>query len=303
MEQGILRKNKQYFYLYKITNNINKKYYYGIHCTNNLDDGYMGSGKILHKAYEKYGIENFTKEIIQHCSSLKEVSDLEKEIVNETLINDSQCYNIIKGGYYLDEETLKQIGEFNSKNQLGEKNSQFGKCWIHKDDICKFIPKEQLNIYLEIGWKEGRIIKDSSKIKKANSNRCWVHKGEIIHFIQKEDLNIYLQNGFTLGKQDKKPKKEFKGSMFNKVRVKDIFGNRFTVTKDDSRYLSGELVSILKGISTRPKETYISHTLGKVSVKDKDGNTFLVNKDDPRYLSGELVGVNKGKHWKQKKRN
>lgn len=298
MEQGILREYKQYFYLYKITNNINKKYYYGIHCTNDLDDGYMGSGKILHQAYEKYGIENFTKEIIQYCSSLKEVSDLEKEIVNETLINDPQCYNIIKGGYYLDEETLKQIGKFNSKNQTGEKNSQFGKCWIYKDNECKFIPKEQLNIYLEIGWKEGRIIKDTSKIKNANSNRCWVHKGEIIHFIQKNDLDIYLKNGFTLGKQDKKPKQEFKGSMFNKVRVQDKFGNRFTVTKDDTRYLSGELFSILKD---KPQQRNFN-TIGKVSVKDKNGNTFLVNKDDQRYLSGELVGVNKGRHWKQKKR-
>ena len=301
MEQGI--NNKKFYYLYKITNNINQHFYYGIHSTNNLNDGYMGSGKILHKAYKKYGIENFTKEIIKFCNSLKEVSDLEKEIVNEEIINNSNCYNITVGGYFISEEQLKQIGEFNSKNQKGKNNSQFGKCWIYKENESLFINKNDLNKYLSEGWIKGRKIKNSENISKSNKSRCWIHKGNDIRFIQKEDLDFYLKNGFTCGKQDKIIKeKKFNKSMLNKILVKDKNGNRFTIYKDDPRYLSEELVHFLTGISTRPKETYISATLGKVSVKDKNGNTFLVNKDDPRYLSGELVGVNKGKHWKQRKK-
>jgi hypothetical protein len=56
------------------------------------------------------------------------------------------------------EETKKRIGEKNSNNQKGEKNSQFGTCWItngienqkiHKNDS---IPK---------GWKLGRVVKNN----------------------------------------------------------------------------------------------------------------------------------------------
>lgn len=49
---------------------------------------------------------------------------------------------------------------------------------------------------------------------------------------------------------------------------------------DDPRYISGELVGILKG---------------KINVVDNDGNVIQTSIDDPRYISGELVGVNKGK--------
>lgn len=73
---------KKYNYFYKITNNLNGHYYYGVHCTNDLDDGYMGSGKRLHWAYEKYGIENFTKEILKFFLTLKNQGKSDKEILN-----------------------------------------------------------------------------------------------------------------------------------------------------------------------------------------------------------------------------
>lgn len=42
------------------------------------------------------------------------------------------------------------------KHQQGEKNSQYGTVWIHKDDAVKKIKKEEEGKYLNIGWKRGR---------------------------------------------------------------------------------------------------------------------------------------------------
>lgn len=38
----------------------------------------------------------------------------------------------------------------------GENNSQFGTCWITKDEINKKIKKEDLETYLLDGWLKGR---------------------------------------------------------------------------------------------------------------------------------------------------
>lgn len=90
------------FIIYRITNNINGKTYIGQHKTKDImkDDGYMGSGIILHRAYDKYGIENFTKTIITFGMSQSEINVLEKfYIEKERRENKNGCYNIADGGY------------------------------------------------------------------------------------------------------------------------------------------------------------------------------------------------------------
>jgi hypothetical protein len=83
------------FYLvYKITNNINDKIYIGCHKTQVKNDDYMGSGKVLKLAIKKYGIENFTKNIIFEASSAEEMFSKEKELVEIG----SHTYNLKKGG-------------------------------------------------------------------------------------------------------------------------------------------------------------------------------------------------------------
>lgn len=88
----------RYMYLYKITNLLNSKYYIGIHRTNDMSDGYMGSGKIIKFAIEKYGIKNFKKEIIGFYDSEDSLFMAESEHVTTWTILDPLCYNISIGG-------------------------------------------------------------------------------------------------------------------------------------------------------------------------------------------------------------
>ena len=105
--------NKKYYYVYKITNNVNNKEYIGYHSTNDLDDGYMGSGKLLIKAIEKYGIENFSKVILKIFDNKKSAEEYERLLVNEEYVNREDTYNLSIGG--------------NVCVLYGEKNGFYGK--------------------------------------------------------------------------------------------------------------------------------------------------------------------------------
>lgn len=85
---------KIYHTVYKITNHITKKYYIGAHTTSNLDDGYMGSGVYLKRAQLKYGIENFSKEVLHICDSEEEMFQQEKNLVEVG----ERTYNVMEGG-------------------------------------------------------------------------------------------------------------------------------------------------------------------------------------------------------------
>jgi hypothetical protein len=85
-----------YYTIYRITNQINGKCYVGKHQTKDLNDGYMGSGKLIKRAIVKYGIENFSKEILHVFNTEKEMNAKEAEIVTEDFCKNS--YNLCKGG-------------------------------------------------------------------------------------------------------------------------------------------------------------------------------------------------------------
>ena len=89
---------RKFHYLYKITNNINGKYYIGRHSTDNLEDNYFGSGAGIVNAVEKYGKENFSKEILYHCETTEELWELERKIVNAEIVKDKNSYNMAYGG-------------------------------------------------------------------------------------------------------------------------------------------------------------------------------------------------------------
>ena len=84
-------------FVYVTTNLINGKKYLGKH--NGKSNSYLGSGKALKKAIEKYGKENFQRKIIKECLSDKEAYELEKHLSEQwNVVLDSNWYNMKIGG-------------------------------------------------------------------------------------------------------------------------------------------------------------------------------------------------------------
>ncbi len=100
--------------------------YKGHHQVENLDidDGYRGSGILITRAVEKYGVENFTRETLFVYNTRKEALEKEAEEVNEEFVRREDTYNLVSGGCspeYPSEETRKKLSE----SKLGEKNPSY----------------------------------------------------------------------------------------------------------------------------------------------------------------------------------
>lgn len=89
-----------------------------------------------------------------------------------------------------------------------------------------------------------------------------------------------IRKGIKGIKHSPETRKRMSDAQKGMVVAKDRFGNTYHISTNDSRYISGELVSM---------------KCGKVMMKDEFGKFHLVDQDDHRIQSGELVGVNKGK--------
>jgi hypothetical protein len=59
----------------------------------------MGSGKILKAAQNKYGIQNFTKEILFVFNCSQDMFNQESKLVNDVFVADDNTYNIKTGGH------------------------------------------------------------------------------------------------------------------------------------------------------------------------------------------------------------
>ena len=212
--------------IYKTTNKVNNKVYIGMHKTKNPYDDYMGSGKLFKRAVEKYGEENFVKEVLFIFDTAEEMFVKEKEIVNKLFIESNNTYNIMEGGC----GGYSHINESN-KNLYGQNGdiNHGGKNLINGNKLKLFLLehglldkwKENVSTSLKEKWKRdgfhwtGRKHNNDTKkkigeklkvaqsgAKNSQYGTCWVyHSGTNKNFkIKKEELQTYLTNGYTKGR-------------------------------------------------------------------------------------------------------
>lgn len=174
-----------FYYFYKITNKINGKYYYGVHSTNNIEDGYMGSGVVITKAYEKYGIGNFQKQILKFFDNKEQMYQFQQEIVTLQQVNNPMCYNMIVGGKnaYVAKH-LSQIARQKNKGSQCFKNrlkNAIIKYWTTGDIAQK---KKKVSDGVKRYWSTGNVQqkkKRHSKIIKKNYQSGQIQKKYLNH--------------------------------------------------------------------------------------------------------------------------
>tara|TARA_R110002074_G_scaffold193777_1_gene359687 strand:- start:1968 stop:2591 length:624 start_codon:yes stop_codon:yes gene_type:complete len=86
------------YIIYKTTNTVNNREYIGYHSTKDLNDGYLGSGKILEQAIQKYGKDKFIKKVLYEYDNREDALAKEKEIVTAEYVDRPETYNLKIGG-------------------------------------------------------------------------------------------------------------------------------------------------------------------------------------------------------------
>ena len=83
--------------IYLTKNKVNNRKYIGVDSNNNIN--YYGSGKIIKLALKKYGVENFTKEILEENCDINYLFEREKYyLAKYNAINSKEFYNLAEGG-------------------------------------------------------------------------------------------------------------------------------------------------------------------------------------------------------------
>jgi hypothetical protein len=208
-----------YYLVYKITNSENNKYYVGAHKTLDKNDGYMGSGKYLKRAIEKYGEECFKKEILHECDTESEMWEKEKELVEIG----SHTYNLKEGGFGgFDHVNIpefrekKRIAGLKGSMALKKKllNPEFKTAFCEKQSTLhkeRFLKHPEQFSHLRYDWT-GKTHKESSikKMKETHSKnehqkgsknsmygKMWITNGSESTRIMKNEL---IPHGWQKGR-------------------------------------------------------------------------------------------------------
>jgi group I intron endonuclease len=153
-------------YVYLITNKINNKKYIGSSRKENIDPHYLGSGKLIKQALQKYGKENFIKEILwEGKGNARNVETYWLEHFNASV--NPQFYNMTN------DARGNELHKENSKKTVSEKltGRKFSK------ETCEKIRLAKLG---KPNSKKGKSDGPKPGVSKAHKGRISPNKGNII---------------------------------------------------------------------------------------------------------------------------
>lgn len=200
---------QKYGYIYKVTNSINNKIYIGQKKSHVfLDKLYLGSGKLIRRAIQKYGKDYFRIELLCWCESKEALNDMEKFYIQKFNSDDINIgYNIARGGQGGD--LGPQVNKKISEAMRGKKLSNATKLKISKSLLGRH-PSEQTLIKLSSSHKGKKLnlgdeerIRRRKHMKQIQNSYQGINKGKIVinngfhnKYIDKDDT---IPDGYKIG--------------------------------------------------------------------------------------------------------
>ncbi len=214
-------------YVYKTTNLINGKIYIGKHKSPTHDKAYFGSGVILLNAINKYGIINFTNEIIEWCDSLEELNAREIYWIGYYKKLDYAMYNISNGG---DGGDIYHCLSKEQQKEFVKKSSILGKKLPPRSDVSK--QKQREKMLGRPSPNKGRKMSEAQKEKLRKS-----HLGQTPWNKGKKMSAKYIENnrkshlGQVVSEETKSKMSKSRQGHFVSLKTRQKISNTLTGTK------------------------------------------------------------------------
>ena len=298
-----------YGVIYEVTNLINNKTYIGqTIMKGNSFSKYFGSGKLIKRAFYKYGKSNFKKEILEYCFNRETLNDSEVFWISSLQPN----YNLAAGGYInpmwsmSKEEKDKwrqKLRDVHTNRSEKEKETIINKIQYtinNRSEKEKEIIKQKLyDVHTNRSEEEKEIIKQKKIVNWKNKpqeeknlhnkkiKNKWANKSKEEKEITKQKIKVIINNRSQEKKilsslkhrNTWKNKPQEEKNLHNK-KLKDTLQNRtseqvfITVqkmlkTKKEAAILNNKLI-ILEDITTKSKQIF--YTISQAS--EKSGLSF-----------------------------
>ena len=238
-----------YGYIYKITNKINQKIYIGKHKSTFFDQSYWGSGKLINRAYKKYGKENFTREFLEECQDLETLNKQEKYYINLYESKYPNGYNISNGGDGGDifhslstshqEKVRESISNYmkdrclvnhQTKNKVVYNNGDRYIYLSPNDPIPDGFVKGKGNLWKNIPWNKGltketdsRVFNGAKKMAESKKGSKPWNKG----LTKENSLSLQKTSNTLLGhKVSSSTRKKISDKSKNRVMITDGVQNK-----------------------------------------------------------------------------
>jgi group I intron endonuclease len=200
---------RMYHYIYKVTCVLTQKFYIGMHSTDNLEDGYKGSGKLLWYSIRKYGWNNHKFDILEFLPNRKCLSERERIIVNEEMLDNIKCLNLKiggdGGGNFKDDDHQKKCSSAGGKvggKIAGKLNGRLNFQKGHQT------MKENGTLFTR--GMLGKLHSAESKLKMSESGSGrnnsqfgsrWMTKSGSLVKVKSHEIQSFLDQGFSFGRK------------------------------------------------------------------------------------------------------
>ena len=173
-------------YIYLTTNLINNKKYIGQRAVQNYGidkDKYLGSGTALINAINKYGRENFKKDILYICNTNKEADLLEiLTIEKHNAVESDMFYNILDGGQFRRNKNHSEIVSKTMNNYYSDEVNYTN--FMLKKNRIRYLKGLKPIEYTNIAQRDINKLKKQLQVENNKRNR--IEKSKVLKLINKD---------------------------------------------------------------------------------------------------------------------